>query len=244
MHAKFAPRIDQSIHHQQLQHLRPAYGFPLHLLPQLRVPELPQLQLPPQLTPQPAVAEGPRPTQFHRAQFDLDTVARLGRNGSILREQTQRRVLLLTLVEDLQSLAPGRFLAIVDFPQIQHRPLRRLVLPHATVLHHAEVAMLLAIFFPDFGAQKHGPCHHARTFAPGEEGRSAPHALCSLPALPAKQLSEIQNAIFRDSLRYCEREVSTTALQAKSGSIVRCRETCHICVLSIVRSIKYAVLSM
>src|SRR5208283_4507989 len=66
--------------------------------------------------------------------------------------------------------------------------------------------MLLAIFFPDFGAQKHGPCHHARTSLPGEEGRSAPHALCPLPALSAKQLSEIQNAIFRNSLRYCERQ--------------------------------------
>src|SRR5208283_4853373 len=69
--------------------------------------------------------------------------------------------------------------------------------------------MLLAIFFPDFGAQKHGPCHHARTSLPGEEGRSAPHALCPLPALSAKQLSEIQNAIFRNSLRYCERQART-----------------------------------
>ena len=32
VHAKLAARINQSIHHQQLQYLRPRYGFSFHLL--------------------------------------------------------------------------------------------------------------------------------------------------------------------------------------------------------------------
>jgi hypothetical protein len=55
VHTKFAAWIDQSIHYQQLQHLRPGHRFSLHRLRQLLFPKL--LQLLPQLTPQPAVAE-------------------------------------------------------------------------------------------------------------------------------------------------------------------------------------------
>src|SRR5215469_4637748 len=83
--------------------------------------------------------------------------------------------------------------------------------------------MLLAIFFPDFGAQKHGPCHHARTSPPLKEGRSAPHALCPLPALLAKQLSEIPNASLRKSLRYCEREVSVAEGSIRQRPLLRGR---------------------
>jgi hypothetical protein len=42
---KLAARIDQPIHHQQLQHLRPGYAFPSAR--QLPRPEPIQLQLPP-----------------------------------------------------------------------------------------------------------------------------------------------------------------------------------------------------
>jgi hypothetical protein len=77
---------------------------------------------------------------------------------------------LLRFVEDLQRLAPGRFLTIVNLPQIQHRSLHRVVLRHAAVLHDAEIAMLFAVLLSDFGAKKHRPRHHARTAAPLKRG--------------------------------------------------------------------------
>jgi len=46
----------------------------------------------------------------------LDTVASFCGNFPILRKQAQGGVLLVLLVEDLQRLAPYRFLAIVNLP--------------------------------------------------------------------------------------------------------------------------------
>jgi hypothetical protein len=107
---------------------------------------------------------------LHLAQFDLNTVARRGGDFPVFREQAQRRVLLMSFVKDLQRLAPDRFLTIVNLPQIQHRPLHRVVLSHAAFLHHAEIAMLFAIFLSDFSAKKHRPRHHARTPTPLKRG--------------------------------------------------------------------------
>jgi integrase len=47
--------------------------------------------------------------------------------------------------------------------------------------------------------------------------------------LPAKQLSEIQNAIFRKSLRYCEREARKLGLsQVAPHDLMRsCAKLCH-----------------
>src|SRR5438477_4238056 len=131
-------------------------------------------------TPQPAVAKHPRPAQFHLAEFHLDTGAGFGRNLPIFRKQTQGRVPLAALVEHLQALAPRRFLAVVDLTQIEDRSLGHPLLlfrSYATVLHDAEIAMLLAVLLPHLGAEKHGGGQDGRNRAGGEEGRSALHAV-------------------------------------------------------------------
>ena len=154
--------------------------------------------------------------QLHLAEFDLNTVARLGGNFPIFREQAQGRVLLVIFVEHLQGFAPGCFLTVVNLPQIQHRPLCRLVGPHPTVLHHAEVAMLLTIFLSNLGAKKHCPRHHARIRPPWKGGRSAPHTALSPVELTANRLWLTQWAIFGESVRYCERRASRLAAHIDS----------------------------
>src|SRR2546426_1061340 len=75
--------------------------------------------------------------------------------------------------EDLQRPTPYDFLTIVDLSQIQRRPLRRLVLPHAPVLHHAEITVVLAILFSDLGAKKHlssPPCQTSIVIERGQVG--------------------------------------------------------------------------
>ena len=61
----------------------------------------------------------------------------------------------MTLIADLQRPMPHHFLTIVDLSQIQHRPLRGLLRPHAAVLHYAEIAVLLAVLSSDLGAKEH-----------------------------------------------------------------------------------------
>ena len=153
MHAKLAARIEQTIDHQQPQHLLPTHRFAPFRQPLL--PELIQPQLLPQLACQPAVAEYPRPPQFQPAQLHLHAVDRIGGKFPVVRKQTQRPIALFFLIEHLQRLAPRCLLLIVDLAQIQHCPLHRLAARHTAILHDAEVAMVLAVLLPVCAAQKH-----------------------------------------------------------------------------------------
>ena len=76
---------------------------------------------------QPAVAERPRTLQFHPLELHLHAVDGVGRNFAVFRKQAQFGEALFALVEDLQRLAPGRLLAVVDLAQVEHR--RCAVLP-------------------------------------------------------------------------------------------------------------------
>ena len=63
---------------------------------------------------------------------------------------------LTAFVKNLQRLPPCRFLAAVDLPKVQHGPLHDAPLrAYATVLHHALVAVKLAVFLANLRAQKH-----------------------------------------------------------------------------------------
>ena len=85
VHAELAAGVDQPVHHQQLQHLRPAHVFAAAR--QFPLPEPVQFQLPPQLAAQPAVTVWPRAPQLHFAQLDLDAIERIGGRRPVFREQ-------------------------------------------------------------------------------------------------------------------------------------------------------------
>ena len=153
MHPKLAARLNQPVHHQQLQHFFPAHRFAAFR--QALLPELIQSQLPPQLAPQPAVAEHTRMSQLQFPKPDLNAIDRIFGQDSVFGKQAQRRVFLPLVIEYRQTLPPRRFLLVVDLSQIQHGPLRRLACRQPPVLHDAEVAMLLAVLLSRCAAQKH-----------------------------------------------------------------------------------------
>src|SRR2546426_7784949 len=73
----------------------------------------------PQLTSQPASAEGPRTSQLQAAEFHLYAVQHVGWHFPVIREQTHGSVVLFLFVENLQRLAPCGLLLVVDLAQIQ-----------------------------------------------------------------------------------------------------------------------------
>jgi hypothetical protein len=153
MHAELAGGIEQTIDHQQAQHLLPAHR--LAALRQTLLPELIEFQLLPQLACQPAASKQARPPQLEAAEAHRHGVQRVGGNRTILREQAHRGVTLVGLVEYLQRPSPRSLLLIVDLAQIQNRTLRRLAAGQTTVLDDAEVTMVLAVLTPIGAAQKH-----------------------------------------------------------------------------------------
>ena len=82
MHAKLAAWIQQSIHHQELQHFFPSDVFPRS--GQTSLPKLIQAELLLQLTSEPAATEQTRPPQFQAAQFHLQTIDRIGGNLAVV----------------------------------------------------------------------------------------------------------------------------------------------------------------
>jgi hypothetical protein len=114
------------------------------------------LQLVPQPAPQPAVAEAARAAQLHLLELDGDRIRRPRRQRTIVGKQTQLAILAAVLVKDLERLTPGFLLAVVDLAQIQNLPLRARPRAGAAILHHAEVAMGLAILAAFVLAQEHG----------------------------------------------------------------------------------------
>src|SRR5271157_499651 len=153
MHPKLAARIDQSIHREQLQHLRPGYALPA--LRQLPFPELVELQLPPQLASQPAVAERTGAPQLHLAELHLDAVDSIEGNRPIFRKQAQRTVPLPLLIKHRERLTPGRLLAVVDLPEVQHLPLRHLAGGQSPAFDHIEVAVPFAVLDARIATQEH-----------------------------------------------------------------------------------------
>ncbi len=178
VYPKLTARINQPVHHQQFQHLRPGYASPS--LRQLLRPEPIQLQLLPQLASQPAVAIRACSLQLHLAELYLHAVDRVRRYQSILSKQTQRRESMLLLIEHLQRLAPSRLLAVVDFAQVQHLPLSNFPASQTPAFHHRVVAMFLPILDPLVAPQKHVHWQHARFLPLCLEGRSPLQALSEM----------------------------------------------------------------
>ena len=154
MQPPFTARIDQSIADQGLQNMLPASSLPT--VSQTLGPELIQFQLLAQGTGQPTGSPLPRPMQFHLLEPDLHpkTSGEIGQLP-ISGKQCQGQGSLAFLVEDFDRSTPALALAVVDLAKVEHLPLDKLAAPAASVLHHAPVAMLLAVFDPRVALQKH-----------------------------------------------------------------------------------------
>ena len=121
--APFRAGIDQPIRHQGLQHLPPAGAFAGGR--QARRPKFVHAQLLPKYTCQPARTPLPRALQLHLVQPHAD------HRGVICRQRTfgkQRDLTFGAFVEDLDRLAPGELLTIVDLAQVQDLTLHYLAI--------------------------------------------------------------------------------------------------------------------
>ena len=147
-----AARIDQAIGHQGLEHVQPASTLPTRRQPGR--PESIPIKLSPALQGQPAGAPLPRAMQRQLAQADLHDFAIELRSRAVVGED--RHLPRLAVVgEDLDRPRPGRLLAVVDLPQIKHLALHYPLVRRAPALHHAPVAMELAVLRAGLGAQEH-----------------------------------------------------------------------------------------
>ncbi len=77
------------------------------------------------------------------------------RQRTVVGEEAQLAVLAAVLVKDLERLTPCFLLAVVDLAQIQDLALRRGASAGAAILHHAEVAVRLAILATLVLTQEH-----------------------------------------------------------------------------------------
>ena len=99
MHTELTAGVDEAIHRQQFQHLRPTHIFaPPRQFP---LPESIQFQLPPQLAAQPTVAVRPRATQLHFIELDLNRIQDSGWSRPIFRKEAECGRTLLLFVEHL-----------------------------------------------------------------------------------------------------------------------------------------------
>jgi hypothetical protein len=73
----------------------------------------------------------------------------------ISRKQRQRQGPLALLIEDFDRPAPAFVLTVIDLSKVEYLSLDKLAAPAASVLHHAPVPMLFAVFDPRVTLQKH-----------------------------------------------------------------------------------------
>ena len=175
MDAELAAGIDQTVHHQQLQDIRPRNVFPSWR--QLLFPELVQLQLPPELAAQPAVAEGPGALEFHLVELYLHAVEGVGGHRTVFGKQAPRGEAVLIFIEHFERFAPRRFLAVVDFAEVENLALRHFAGTQTPAFDHGVVAVFLAVFDPFVAAKEHASEQNARIFGCWIVGRSPLQAL-------------------------------------------------------------------
>ena len=169
VHAEFAARFEQTIDHEQPQHLLPAHRFTAR--GQTFLPELIKAQLLPQVTRQPAAAEYAGTLQFQPAQPHLYAVDGIGGKLPVVGKQTQGDEALFRFVEYIERPAPRRLLSIVDFAQIENGALRCPAAGQAPVLDNAEVAMILAVLATIRAAQKHLSAAACQRLIPQKTGK-------------------------------------------------------------------------
>ena len=180
---ELAAGIDQPVRNQGLEHVEPPRAFSRGR--QARRPELIQPQPRPKFQGQPTGTPLPRPPQLQLVHPDLNM--RDGRRRlPIRRKQTQLRRPAIETGHGIDGLAPSRLLAVVNLTQIQQRLLRTPATAQTTVLHHAPVAMNLAIL-PTCGRPQKHACMIATIRGCPQGGRSSPQAFFT--PTPSKTLA-------------------------------------------------------
>src|SRR5205807_33912 len=106
----------------------------------------------------------------------------------------------------LQRLAPCCLLAVVDFAQVQHLPLRYFPRLQTPAFHHRVVAVFLPVLDPPIAAQKHSQLQNARNLVPCIGGRSPLQAL-------AKMFYSAQRTCLDDSPRFRAESASTAKVR-------------------------------
>jgi len=76
-------------------------------------------------------------------------------HAAVGREQSKLPVSLIVCVQRLDYTTPIRVLAVIDFAEIQHWPLRHLAAGTALALHNAPVTVLFAVLNPSCESQVH-----------------------------------------------------------------------------------------
>ena len=90
-----------------------------------------------------------RKAHLHHLAVELRRLPALGKQRHLLRA--------LRPLHHLDRAPPRGTLAVVDLAQVQHLALHHAPAAHAHVLHHAPVAVLLAVFEPFLAAHEHAP---------------------------------------------------------------------------------------
>ena len=179
-----AARVHQLVAHLRLEHVQPARALPARRQP--RPPEPVQVQTLPQHQRQPARPPLPRPPQLQRLQLDPHHLAVQLRRLPVGREQ-RHGLAVRAAAQHLDRPAPRRPLAVVDLAEVQHLALHHPAVRAAAVLHHAPVAVLLAVLEASLGAQEHGP--EACRNTPASQGPRS--ALQRLPQHPFQQKQRV-----------------------------------------------------
>ena len=141
-----APRIDEAIEHEGLQHLIPTRALAAGR--KFITPKLAETELLPQLAAQPARAPLTRTAQGHLRKPHAHDRKLLGadvRRRVLLGKERDlpRRVLILT--EEFDGLAPGGFLHAIEFTEIEDVAMDHALVGPAAVFHDTPIEMLLAI---------------------------------------------------------------------------------------------------
>src|SRR6516225_3247584 len=94
--------------------------------------------------------------QLHRLKPHLHAISfgMLG-HAAVGREQSKLPVSLIVCVQRFDYTTPMRVLAVIDFAEIQHRPLHYLAACTALALHNAPVTVLFAVLNASCESQVH-----------------------------------------------------------------------------------------
>lgn len=90
----------------------------------------------------------PRAVQAEFGQAHLHRGGDVGRHGAFQRKERQLPERLRAGVENFDGFDPRRFWAVVDFAQVENRPLHPLAVRRADLFDEAPVAVILAVFEP------------------------------------------------------------------------------------------------
>jgi hypothetical protein len=94
--------------------------------------------------------------QLHRLKPHLHAISfGVLRHAAVGRKQSKLPISLIVCVQRLDDATPIRVLAVIDFAEIQHRPLHYLAASTALALRNAPVTVLFAVLNPSCESQVH-----------------------------------------------------------------------------------------